>query len=132
MTYLLDTDTCIYLIRRKPSSVVDAVERIRAEEIAVSSITVAELEYGASGSMFPDRNRMALLGFLAPFTVLDFDRRAAAIYGATRHALEKAGTPIGGLDTLLAAQALADGLVLVTNNVKEFQRVEGLRVENWA
>ncbi len=132
MTYLLDTDTCIYLIKRKPTTVIEMIKSKQPEQIAVSSITVAELEYGASGSMYPERSRMALLNFLMPFVILDFDRNAAATYGTTRRGLEKSGRPIGPLDLLLAAQALAGGLVLVTNNVKEFQRVEGLRVENWA
>ena len=110
------------------------VQRIRSfapEEIAVSTITVAELEYGIAKSGQPDRNRVAMVQFLVPFAILDFDQGASAQYGLIRSGLEAAGTPIGPMGMLLAAQALASDLTLVTNNTREFERVVGLKVENW-
>ena len=131
MNYLLDTNICIYIIRNKPSVVLKKVASKQPGQIAISTITVAELEYGIARSQYPDRNRVALLEFLLPFTILDFDQAASAEYGHIRSLLESMGKPIGPMDLLLAAQARAHGLVLVTNNEKEFRRVEGLRVENW-
>ena len=132
MRYLLDTNTCIYVINQKPASVVRRIRAHRPEDVAISTVTMAELEYGVARSSFPDRNRVALMLFLSPFSVADFDPAAAAQYGHIRSALESTGMPIGPLDTLLAAQARAMGAVLVTNNEREFRRVEGLKVENWA
>ncbi len=131
MNYLLDTNTCIYIINRKPASVVKKIRSKQPEQVAISSITVAELEYGVARSRFPERNRAALTEFLVPFTILDFDQAAASLYGVIRASLEQLGKPIGPMDLLLAAQARALQLVLVTNNLKEFQRVEGLHLENW-
>jgi tRNA(fMet)-specific endonuclease VapC len=132
MNYLLDTNICIYIINRKPSSVLKRIQARQPEQIAISTITVAELEYGVAHSRRPDRNRIALLGFLFPFKILDFDQMAALEYGSIRSSLEKKGRPIGPMDMLLSAQAKSRDLVLVTNNEKEFRRVDGLRVENWA
>jgi tRNA(fMet)-specific endonuclease VapC len=132
MRYLLDTDTCIYVINEKPPSVVRRIRAHRPEDVSISTVTIAELEYGVARSSYPDRNRVALMLFLSPFSIAGFDPDAAAQYGLIRSALESAGVPIGPLDTLLAAQARAMGAVLVTNNEREFRRVEGLKVENWA
>jgi tRNA(fMet)-specific endonuclease VapC len=129
--YLLDTNICIYIIKRHPPATVDRIRSIAPDDVAVSTITVAELEYGAAKSRHPDRNRIALLEFLLPLTILDFDQRAAAAYGSLRAALEAKGEPIGAMDMLIAAQARSGGLVLVTNNAREFRRVGGLQVENW-
>lgn len=128
--YLLDTDTCIYIINQRPPAVFDRFRQHRAGEVGVSSITVAELVFGVekSGS---GRNRAALEKFLIPLEIMSFDAEAAARYGEVRAALERNGTPIGGMDTLIAAHALSLGAVLVTNNLREFQRVEGLAIENW-
>jgi tRNA(fMet)-specific endonuclease VapC len=131
MKYLLGTDTCIYIINRKSASVLKKMQGTDPELVGISSLTVAELEYGMARSRFPERNRAVLLNFLAPFAILDFDRGAAAIYGDIRVSLEKRGRPIGPHDLLLAAQARSRDLVLVTNNLREFRRVDGLRVENW-
>ena len=131
MNYLLDTNTCIYIINKKPASVMKRIQSKRPDQVAIASITVAELEYGVARSKFPERNRAALTEFLVPFTILDFDPAAASHYGVIRASLEKRGKPIGPIDLLLAAQACAQNLILVTNNLKEFQRVEGLRAENW-
>jgi tRNA(fMet)-specific endonuclease VapC len=132
MSYLLDTNICIYLIRKSPPAVLKQVQSRQPGEIAISTITLAELEYGIARSSYPDRNRVALMEFVLPFAILDFDQRASAEYGPIRSQLEVKGKPIGPMDLLLAAQAKSRGLVLVTNNEREFQRVEGLRVENWA
>jgi tRNA(fMet)-specific endonuclease VapC len=132
MNYLLDTNICIYIIKKKPPVVLKRVESKQPGQIAISTITLAELEYGIVRSRYPDRNRVALLEFLLPLTILDFDQAASAEYGHIRLSLESKGRPIGPMDLLLAAQASSHGLVLVTNNEKEFKRVEGLRIENWA
>lgn len=132
MNYLLDTNICIYIIKKKPAVVLKLVQSKQPGEIAISAITIAELEYGIARSRYPDRNRIALLEFLFPFTILDFDPRAAMAYGQIRSVLESKGRPIGPMDLLLAAQAKSHNLVLVTNNEREFKRIEGLRLENWA
>ncbi len=130
MKYLLDTNICIYIINERPQEVVGRFRQYRVGDIGVSSITAAELAFGVdkSGSA---RNRMALEKFLAPLEIVPFGPDAVWKYGALHSALERAGTPIGALDTLIAAHALALEVPLVTNNGREFQRVEGLRVENW-
>jgi tRNA(fMet)-specific endonuclease VapC len=130
--YLLDTDICIYAIKKKPARVLHTLKKKSRLGIHVSSITVAELEYGAEKSAFPERNRVALIEFLSIFDILKFDERDAVEYGKIRARLEKKGTPIGALDLLIAAQALSRDLVLVSNNLKEFSRIEELRLENWA
>jgi len=131
MNYLLDTNICIYTINKKPSSVVSKIRSKRPEEIAISTITIAELEYGVTKSLHPDQNRAALLEFLIPFTIMDFDQIASLHYGQIRMSLESKGMPIGPMDLLLAAQAKSRNLTLVTNNEEEFQRIDSLRLENW-
>ena len=131
MKYLLDTNTCIYIINKKPPSAVNHIRSKHPDEIAISAVTIAELEYGVYRSRHTDQNRIALLEFLVPFVILDFDQSAAAVYGLVRAALESRGTPIGPMDLLLAAHAMSKKLVLVTNNEREFRRVGGLQIENW-
>ncbi|CAN7695760.1 type II toxin-antitoxin system VapC family toxin [Pseudorhodoferax sp. LjRoot39] len=128
--YLLDTNTCIYIINRRPAEVFVRFEALAVGEVGISSITGAELAFGVakSGSA---RNQQALDKFLAPLDVCAFDDAAMRHYGAVRSQLERLGTPIGALDTLIAAHALALGCVLVTNNVREFQRVPDLVLDNW-
>jgi tRNA(fMet)-specific endonuclease VapC len=130
--WLLDTNICIYLIKRKPPGLLNRLREIDIHTIAVSSITVAELQYGVAKSARPEQNALALAAFLAPLGVEPFDDAAAAAYGAVRARLERAGTPIGSMDLLIAAHAIALGRTVVTNNVREFERVVGLKVENWA
>ncbi|OHB65665.1 MAG: hypothetical protein A2Y76_04320, partial [Planctomycetes bacterium RBG_13_60_9] len=103
MNYLLDTNICIYVINRKPAAVLKKVQARQPGQIAISTITVAELEYGVARSRCPDRNRLALLEFLLPFTILDFDQEAAMAYGRIRSSLESKGRPVGPMDLLLAA-----------------------------
>jgi tRNA(fMet)-specific endonuclease VapC len=131
MKYLLDTNICIYIIRQKPPMVLERLQKLTVAEIGVSIITLAELEYGVAKSSFPERNRMALLRFAAPFKVVPFSEAAAVFYGKVRADLEKNGQIIGPYDLLIGAQALAEKLILVTNNEREFRRIPGLAVENW-
>lgn len=131
MKYLLDTNICIDVINKKPHAVIERIRKKKPEEVAISSITLAELEYGVSRSQYPERNRIALLQFLFPFMIVDFDQMAAQEYGPIRTKLESIGKPIGPMDMLIAAQARALNLIVVTNNEKEFRRVEGLKIENW-
>jgi tRNA(fMet)-specific endonuclease VapC len=132
MTYLLDTNICIYLINKKPPIVLDHIRSKQPDEVAISTITIAELEYGVLRSKYPDQNRIALLEFLVPFSIIDFDQISATQYGYIRKELEPKGKLIGPMDLLLAAQAIARNLIFVTNNEKEFVRIKKLRIENWA
>ena len=125
------TDICIYLIMQHPPSVLERFLSHPVGDIGISSITVAELEYGVSKNRRTAKNRAALAQFLSPLEVASFDRDAAAVYGRLRATLEQKGRPIGSMDLLIAAQALSLNVRLVTNNAREFRRVPGLRVENW-
>jgi tRNA(fMet)-specific endonuclease VapC len=131
MRFILDTNICIYIIKRRPQSVLRRFSTISVGDIGISIITFAELEYGAAKSAQPKRNRDALEEFLSPLEVLDFDKQAAEAYGRIRSALEKKGQIIGAMDLLIAAHAISLGTGLVTNNEREFKRVPGLRVQNW-
>jgi tRNA(fMet)-specific endonuclease VapC len=132
MRYLLDTDICIYLIRRRPSQVLDKFNAHSFGDIGISTVTAAELWYGVRKSQHAAQNQRALDQFLLPLAMAEFDEPAASAYGEIRAALEAQGSPIGPLDTLIAAQAVSQDVILVTNNVREFSRVPGLRIENWA
>ena len=131
MTYMLDTNMCIYFIRRRSPQVLEHFQRHTIGEIGISTVTLAELHYGAAKSQFSERNRQALEAFTLPLEIAPFDAAAAAAYGPVRAALERQGTPIGAMDMLIAAHALSLRLTLVTNNTREFARVQGLSVENW-
>ena len=131
VTHLLDTNICIYLIKRKPQKVLDRLRATKISEVAISSVTLAELEYGVAKSSRPQENGDALAAFIAPLEILHFDETAATCYGTLRANLERQGRPIGSLDMLIAAHALSLGCTLVTNNEREFSRVSGLRIENW-
>jgi len=131
MTFLLDTNICIYLIRQKPLHVYDKFKSLALGAVGLSTITVSELTYGVTKSSNPEKNRDALEQFLLPFEILDFDINAEIEYGKVRTYLEKKGTPIGPLDTLIAAHAKSLNLILVTNNTREFNRVPKLSIQNW-
>lgn len=131
MRYLLDTNICIYIIKRSPQQVIDRFKRLRVGDVGVSAITVCELQFGVSNSSQPERNQRALTEFLGPLEVMDFPAAAAAAYGEIRAHLERSGKPIGSYDLLLAAHALHENLTLVSNNIREFARVPDLRAENW-
>ena len=128
--YLLDTNICIYIINQKPKYVFEKFEEYNPGEIAVSSITACELAFGVekSGSL---KNRAALEKFLVPLDVLPFDESAIWHYARIRQHLQSKGTPIGSLDLLIAAHALSLNVPLVSNNTNQFERVEGLYLENW-
>lgn len=130
LRYMLDTNICIYVIKNRPE---EARAKFNANHsaLSISSVTLAELLYGAEKSARPEHNLSVVESFAARLTVLEFDSKAAAHYGNIRATLERNGTPIGPYDQMIAGHARSQGLVLVTNNRKEFDRVEGLRVENW-
>jgi len=130
--YMLDTNICIELIRRRSEALLRKLRQFDVDEIAISSIVLAELRYGAAKSARPGRHTLLLADFCAPLDILPFGPDAAEQYGHVRAALERAGTPIGPLDTLIAAHAITAGCTIVTSNEGEFQRVPGLTVENWA
>jgi len=132
MRYLLDTDICIYIIKRKPERVLARLLRTSRGDVGISAITLSELQYGVERSDRREQNRMALGAFIAPLEVLPYDRSVADHYGKIRAQLDMVGKPVGALDLLIAAHALTCGLVLVTNNEREFRRVPSLKVENWA
>ncbi len=132
MTYMLDTNICIYAMKRKPEKVLQRLKEALNDGICISAITLAELEYGMKHSSNPVRNEQALLRFLLPLTILPFGSAAASEYGEIRDYLQSQGTPIGPLDMLIAGHARAEGVVLVTNNTREFERVPKLQLENWA
>ena len=131
MTYMLDTNICIYAIKNKPEGVLEKLRKNMDSGICISAITLAELEHGVAKSAYPERNEMALLKILSLINVEAFGDSAAIEYGNICAYLQKQGTPIGTMDMLIAGHARSRGLVLVTNNLREFQRVPGLRLENW-
>ncbi|MDA8081740.1 MAG: type II toxin-antitoxin system VapC family toxin [Actinomycetota bacterium] len=130
MTYLLDTNICIYIINAKPPQVLDRFREESLGVIALSSVSAAELAHGVikSGS---ERNQRALEMFLSPLEILPFEEKAIWEYGRVRSGLEQIGQPIGALDAMIAAHALSINAIFVTNNTREFGRVHGLRLENW-
>ncbi len=132
MRYLLDTNICIYIAKRRPAEVLSRLSQLHPGDVGMSVVTFFELVYGACKSQRVDENleRITHLERLIPAQPLDTN--AARHYGQMRVELETQGTPIGAYDLLIAAQALSLGLTLVTNNEREFRRVPGLRVENWA
>lgn len=129
---MLDTNICIYLIKQQPPTVIERFLSQPVGEIGISSITAAELAYGVSKSRRASKNRHALERFLAPLEIVPFDQPAAWSYGRLRWQFEAKGTLIGSMDMLIAAHALSLGVRLVSNNLREFRRVPGLRLENWA
>ncbi len=133
MKYLFDTNICIYLINNKFEYLIDKVEKAGIEEIAISTLTIAELEFGIAKSMpvYQENNKIALMEFLVPFKILTFEQADAYEYGRIRFDLQSRGEIIGNMDMLLGAQAIANNLILLTNNVKEFRRIKGICLENW-
>jgi tRNA(fMet)-specific endonuclease VapC len=131
MKYLIDTNICIYVMNKRPKKIIQKFKQFEPGEIGISTITVSELQYGIAKSKHQERNQLRLREFLAPLEILDYDEEAAEAYGDIRFQLEKRGRPIGPLDLLIAAQAASRGLILVTNNDKEFNRIKKVKVENW-
>ncbi|WP_288229476.1 type II toxin-antitoxin system VapC family toxin [uncultured Desulfovibrio sp.] len=132
ITALLDTNICIYLIKNNPPEVRERFAAYAPGEIGIASISVAELHYGVEKSASRERNARALEVLLLPLEIVPFDMAAAQIYGSIRAMLERRGTPIGGMDMLIAAVALARNCTLITHNLREFERIDGLRCESWA
>lgn len=131
MKLMLDTNTCIAIIKRKPVQALQKFEEYQVGDIGVSAVTLAELRYGVAKSQHQTKNQAALDEFILPLEVAPFDEAATAAYGVVRALLEKLGTPIGPLDTMIGAHALSLGATLVTNNTREFNRVAGLAVVDW-
>lgn len=131
MKLMLDTHTCIALIKRKPAHALQQFNKYQIGDIGISAVTLAELRYGVSKSQHQAKNHAALEEFILPLELAAFDEEATAAYGVVRAALEKQGTPIGPLDTMIAAHALSLGVTLVTNNTREFERVAKLKIVDW-
>ena len=132
MRYMLDTNICIYAIKHKPEQVFKHLQKHNPKDICISSVTYAELMHGVEKSKAKEINRVALALLLANIEIMNFDSLAAESYGKIRADLEKEGIPIGPLDIMIAAHAKALTYTVVTNNTKEFKRIKGLRLENWA
>ena len=131
MKYMLDTNICIFIIKHQPENVIQKFMEDDPDDICISAITYAELAYGVEKSQSKEKNKIALMVLLSEIQIVPFDDLAAQIYGEIKVDLQKKGTPIGPLDTLIAAHAKALNLILVTNNIKEFARVDDLEAEDW-
>lgn len=130
LQYMLDTNICIYVMKRYPAAMMDRFNAL-ADRLCISAVTLGELQYGAEKSARRLESIAAIDAFVARLDTVAFSAKAAMHFGDIRAALERAGRPIGPFDLLIAAHARAEGLTLVTNNTREFDRVEGLKVENW-
>lgn len=131
MTYMLDTNICVYVIKHKPEQVFQRMQENLQKGLCISAVTLAELEHGIEKSSYPEKNRAALTRFLAIIKVLPFDETAANEYGKVCAGLQRRGTPIGTMDMLIAEHAIAADCIIVTNHIREFERVPGLTIENW-
>lgn len=128
---MLDTDACIALIKNRPVSMRNRLSLLTPEEVGISGMVAAELWFGVADSQKKKKNESALKDFLEFVTLLDWPYEASALYGRVRAQLQKQGTPIGAMDLLIASHALFIDTILVTNNTREFERIPGLKVENW-
>jgi tRNA(fMet)-specific endonuclease VapC len=131
MKLMLDTKICIYIIKQQPDAVLKRFVEYQVGDIGISSITLSELRYGVAKSTHQEKNASALEEFIIPLEVVAFDEKAAHAYGDIRATLEKAGTPIGSMDMLIAAHAVSLGISLVTNNQREFARISKLTIIDW-
>jgi tRNA(fMet)-specific endonuclease VapC len=129
---MLDTNICIYLIKQKPEKVLRHFNAHSVGEIGISSITLAELRYGVERSQQVQKNRQAIEEFTLPLEIAAFDEAAAEVYGSVRAGLEQAGKPAGSMDMLIGAHALSLGVTLVTNNLREFEKIKNLKVVDWS
>jgi tRNA(fMet)-specific endonuclease VapC len=130
--YLLDTNICIYVIQTKSSKVITRFKECDINEIGISTITMAEMEFGICGCIRIDEAMQGFLNFVTPLEIVDFTSADAHEYGKIRHHLKQIGKPIGGTDLMIAAQAISRDIILVTNTEKEFSRVPGIKIENWS
>lgn len=131
MHYLLDTNICIYLIKKRPLAVLERFRQYSPKDVAISTITLFELQYGIEKSQYRQRSKDALAKFLLPLNLINLDRSSAVEAAIIRAQLEKKGMPIGPYDLLIAGLARSLDMILVTNNTKEFERIDGLHLENW-
>ena len=131
MKIMLDTNTCIAVIKRKPSQVLKRLSAYKVGEIGISWVTLAELEFGVAKSRHLEKNQAALDEFVLPLEIANFDRETARVYGRVRATLERKGAPIGSLDMMIGAHALSLGATLATNNTREFSRIKGLTIVDW-
>lgn len=131
MKLMLDTNVCIYIIKQQPVAVLKRFLEYQIGDIGISSITLSELRYGVAKSTHQEKNTKALDEFITPLEVVSFDEEATHVYGDIRATLEKAGTPIGSMDMLIAAHAVSLGIPLVTNNAREFIRIPALNIIDW-
>lgn len=131
MRYMLDTNICIYIIKKQLEEILYKFKSIEVGDLCLSSVTLSELTYSAEKSQYKQRNLSALKEFILPLSIVPFDEAAAFCYGQIRSTLEKKGTPIGSMDLMIAAHAQSLNSILVTNNEKEFVRVNRLKIENW-
>jgi tRNA(fMet)-specific endonuclease VapC len=129
--YLLDTNICIYIIKKKPIEVFEKFKKLNIGDLKISSITYAELYFGAYNSQDVEKNLQTIKNFLLPFEIIDFDEKAAIEYAKIKANLRKKGSIIGELDMQIAGVAISNNLILVTNNEKEFNRINSLKIENW-
>lgn len=131
MEYLPDTNICIYIIKKKPEKVFQKFRNISFGSVGISSITLAELQYGVMKSSNPVKNQEALERFITPLQIFEYGFDQTIVYGRIRAELERNGTPIGPLNILIASHALSLNFTLVTNNMREFRRIPDLQLENW-
>lgn len=129
--YLLDTNICIYAINKKSEHIIQKIHEESKNGIYLSSITIAELEYGVQNSLQIEKNMLSLLKFILIFNILDYSDKDATVYGYMKAALRRKGKLFGPLDMLIAAHALSHDLILVTNNTSEFENIDGLHIEDW-
>ncbi|MFC1532127.1 type II toxin-antitoxin system VapC family toxin [Thermodesulfobacteriota bacterium] len=129
--YMLDTNICIYILKKRPTAILDKFDKVRKNQICISIITYAELKFGVEKSLSKRMNQEILKEFVARLQIRLWDEEAADDYAIIRHHLEKRGTPIGNMDLMIASHARSCGYKLVTNNLKEFNRVPKLKLENW-
>jgi len=131
MKLMLDTNICIYIIKQQPAKVLKHFLEYQVGDVGISTITLSELRYEVAKSRHVEKNSKALDEFVVPLEIVPFDEEAAQAYGDVRASLEKAGTPIGAMDMLIAAHAMSQGVTLVTNNTREFGRVPSLSIVDW-
>jgi len=131
MNHLLDTNTCIYFLNRTSERIISQFTRLSPSVIKLPSVTVAELFCGAEKSKAKKKNLAIVENFISTFEIIPFDEKCCKTYARIRASLEKVGAPIGPMDLLMASISLANNFTLITNNVREFRRVKGLKLENW-
>lgn len=129
---MLDTNICIYIIKKKPETILKHFKLLQVGDVCISAVTLAELRYGVEKSQQPQKNQAALEEFILPIEVIAFDETTTHCYGRIKTYLEKKAIPIGAIDLMIAAHAQSLNSILVTHNKKEFSRIPGLTIENWA